>query len=98
MMEILKIPKFLIWEELNQCNFKNSPAKTFLIPLIQDRTKKILMEALKSLSSRARKSWPHQVQFQEPTHIYLNYASNPGQNSKNLMEAMKYLSSRHRKR
>src|ERR1700744_5010506 len=38
---------------------------------------KKLMEALKSLSSRARKRWTHKgrVQFQETTRIHLNYAS-----------------------
>ena len=37
---------------------------------------KNLMEALKSLSYRARKRWTHQlsIQFQEPTHIHPNYA------------------------
>ena len=50
------------------------------------------MEALKSLSSRARKRWTHQrsVQFQEPTHIHLNYASYPEESSKNLMKAGKF--------
>src|SRR6202012_2606926 len=92
LMESMKIPKFLAWEEFNSSHLKNSPIKSILIPLIHDRTKKNLMEAPKSLSSRARKRWTHQgsVQFQEPTHIHLNYASYPEESLKNPMKISKF--------
>ena len=63
----MKVPKFLAWEEFNSSHLKNSPGQN----------PKNLMEALKSLSSRAQKRWTHQgsVQFQEPTYIHLNYPS-----------------------
>src|ERR1700761_6436028 len=87
-MESMKIPKFLAWEEFNSSHLKKSPIKSILIPLIYDRTKKNLMEAPKFLSSRARKRWIQQgsVQFQEPTHIHLNYASYPEESLKNPMK------------
>src|ERR1700743_549500 len=51
----------------------------------QGHIPKHLMEALKSLSSRAEKRWTHQgnVQFKERTHIHIYYASYPEESSKN---------------
>ena len=84
------------WEEVGPnrewSNFENQLANTFLMPQIQDRSKKNLMEALKSLSSRAQNWWTHQgnVQFHEPTYIHLNYASYPEESSKHLMKVGKF--------
>ena len=53
---------------------------------------KNLMEALKSISSRAQKRQTHQgsFQFQEPTHIHLNYALYPVESSRNSTKVSKF--------
>ena len=69
---------------------------TFLMPRIQHTTKKKTWWKLcKSLSARAQKRLTHQgsVQFGEPIHIHLNYASYPEESLKYLVEAMKIPSS-----
>src|ERR1700761_9332923 len=90
--KIQKIPWSAVgkrWPQQGVVQFREPTCQHFSYASNPGQIQKSLMEAQKSLSSRARKRWTHQgsVQFQEPTHIHLNYASYPEESSKNLMKA-----------
>src|ERR1700761_3383028 len=72
------------WPQQGVVQFREPTCQHLSYASKPEHNPKNLMEAQKSLSSRAQKRWTHQgsVQFQELTHIYLkylNYTASMGQ-------------------